>query len=109
MADNENKDNQYVAGKTEKILSPREYIGEPNTGYGEVNRFNLPNEKSVGSEYPISKGPRYTSPKPQEIGKVTGRTETQKEEIFQAAVDHRLGGGSEHRAPNDFFGFDEED
>ena len=102
----EDKNNQYVAGKTEKILSPREYIGEPNTGYAEVNQFNLPNEKPVGSEYPISKGPRYTSPKPQEIGKVTGRTETQKEEIFQAAVDHRLGGGSEHRAPNDFFGFD---
>lgn len=107
----EDKDNQYVAGKTEKILSPREYIGEPNTGYAEVNQFNLPNEEHLGErpfgqEYPISKGPRYTAAPVTEIGKVTGRTNTQEEEIFQAAVDHRLGAGSEHRSKNDFFGYD---
>jgi hypothetical protein len=104
----EDKDNQYVAGKTEKILSPREYTGEPNTGYGDVNQFNLPNEKAnVGSEYPISKGPRYTSPKPREIGTPFGSVDNQKERIWAASVDHRLGAGSEHRRPNDFFGFDE--
>ena len=107
----EDKDNQYVAGKTEKILSPREYIGEPNTGYAEVNQFNRPNEEHLGErpfgqEYPISKGPRYTAAPVTEIGKVTGRADTQEEQIFQAAVDHRLGAGSEHRNKNDFFGYD---
>ena len=107
----EDKDNQYVAGKTEKILSPREYIGEPNTGYAEVNQFNRPHEEHLGErpfgqEYPISKGPRYTAAPVTEIGKVTGRADTQEEQIFQAAVDHRLGAGSEHRNKNDFFGYD---
>lgn len=110
----EDKDNQYVAGKTEDILSPREYIGEPNTGYADVNVFNLPNEGPVGHEYPIAHGPRYLRPDVKEIGAVhgdcgPGMTAEQniKHAIHQAATDHRLGGGSEHRAPNDFFGFDE--
>ena len=95
-----------VAGTTEKILSPREYTGKPNTGYADVNQFNLPNESPVGQEYPISKGPRYTQAKPHEIGAPFGSVDNQKERIWAASVDHRLGGGSEHRRPNDFFGHD---
>lgn len=110
----EDKDNRYVAGKTEDILSPREYIGEPNTGYSTVNSFNFPNEGPVGKEYPIANGPRYYSPEPKGIGEIHGdcgpgmtAEQNQKHAIHQAAIDHRLGGGSENRRPNDFFGFDE--
>ena len=111
----EDKDNQYVAGKTENILSPREYIGQPHTGYAEVNQYTHPNEPSVGNEYPKSHGPRYRKPDPKEIGKIhedcgPGMTREQnlRHAIHQAAIDHRLGGGSENRAPNELFlGFDD--
>lgn len=92
----ENKDNQFVAGKTEKLLAPtRVYTGEANTGYATGNMFNRKMDK-VGSEYPIADGPRYLKPNERGIGDIPYSTtedpvEAQRHAILKAAQDHRLG------------------
>ena len=90
----EDKDNQYVAGKTEKILSPKMSTGEPNTGYSTRNVYNT-NGTRNGSEYPVTKGPRYIKPDPKIIGGARTNPETdpefQRHLILSAAMDHRLG------------------
>lgn len=92
----EDKDNQYVAGKVEKIISPKMSTGEPNTGYSTRNVFNTHGTEN-GKEYPITQGPLYIQPKPRVIGghRCNDPNEdprvVRRHEIGRAAVDHRLG------------------
>ena len=92
----EDKDNQYVAGKVEKIISPKMSTGEPNTGYSTRNVFNTHGTEN-GKEYPITQGPLYIQPKPRVIGghRCNSPNEdprvVRRHEIGRAAVDHRLG------------------
>ena len=88
----ESKDNQYVAGKTEKILSSLNTAEETKTNTKKTTDV-IEDFKGNTREYPISKGPRYYQPN-KEIGytpNTDNSPEALQEAIAAAAKDHSLG------------------